>query len=186
VKIADFGVSKQCQPGVKMREQCGTPAYIAPEILKNKNGYSFGVDLWSAGVVLFAMLYGTVPFKAASMEELHSLILRGCYTLKEDISQEARDMLRGLLEINPHKRLTIPEILTHPWLKDYDESLDLFNDQEREMIKKEYTYNDPSRYNRNENEEPVDCFTEHNIDSVYNTLKNASEKSIILAPFNST
>ena len=120
------------------------------------------------------------------MEELHSLILRGCYTLKEDISQEARDMLRGLLEINPHKRLTIPEILAHPWLKDYDETLELFNDTEREMIKKEYTYNDPSRYNRNENEEPVDCFTEHNIDSVYNTLKNASEKSIILAPFNST
>jgi len=54
------------------------------------------------------------------------------------------------------------------------------------MIKKEYTYNDPSRFNRNENEEPVDCFTEHHIDSVYNTLKNASEKSIILAPFNST
>jgi serine/threonine protein kinase len=54
------------------------------------------------------MLYGTVPFKAGSMEELHSLILRGVYTLKEDISQEARDMLRGLLEINPHKRLTIP------------------------------------------------------------------------------
>lgn len=154
--------------------------------MKNKNGYGFNVDLWSAGVVLFAMLYGTVPFKASSMEELHSLILRGVYTLKEDISQEARDMLRGLLEINPHKRLTIAEIYKHPWLADYDESLQLFNDQEREMIKKEYTYNDPSRYNRNENEEPVDCFTEHNIDSVYNTMKNASEKSIILAPFNST
>ena len=56
------------------------------------------------------------------------------------------------------------------------------------MIKKEYTYNDPSRFNRNENEEedPIDCFTEHNIDSVYNSFKNASEKSIILAPFNST
>ena len=54
------------------------------------------------------------------------------------------------------------------------------------MIKKEYTYNDPSRFNRNENEDPIDCFTEHNIDSVYNTLKNCSEKSIILAPFNST
>ena len=95
-------------------------------------------------------------------------------------------MLRGLLEINPHKRLTIEQILAHPWLQDYDDQLQLFNDQEREMIKKEYTYNDPSRYNRNENEEPVDCFTEHNIDSVYNTLKNCSEKSIILAPFNST
>jgi len=54
------------------------------------------------------------------------------------------------------------------------------------MIKKEYTYNDPTRFNRNENEEPIDCFTEHNLDSVYNTLKNHSEKSIILAPFNST
>jgi serine/threonine protein kinase len=95
-------------------------------------------------------------------------------------------MLRGLLEINPHKRLNYEQILKHPWLEDYDESLQLFNDQEREMIKKEYTYNDASRYNRNENEDPVDCFTEHNIDSVYNTLKNCSEKSIILAPFNST
>lgn len=54
------------------------------------------------------------------------------------------------------------------------------------MIRKEYTYNDPRRYNRNENEEPVDCFTEHNLESVYNTLKNVTTKSIILAPFNST
>lgn len=92
-----------------MREQCGTPAYIAPEILRNK-GYSLNVDIWSAGVVLFAMLYGTVPFKAQSMEELHSLILKGKYLLKEDISEEARDMLRGLLEISPKKRLTIKQI----------------------------------------------------------------------------
>lgn len=63
VKIADFGVSRQIQPDQIMREQCGTPAYIAPEILRNR-GYSLNVDLWSAGVVLFAMLYGTVPFKA--------------------------------------------------------------------------------------------------------------------------
>jgi hypothetical protein len=54
------------------------------------------------------------------------------------------------------------------------------------MIRKEYTYNDPRRYNRNENEEPVDCFTEHNLESVYNSLKNITSKSIILAPFNST
>ena len=100
-----------------MKEQCGTPAYIAPEILRNgKKGYSFNVDLWSAGVVLYAMLYGSVPFKASSMDELHSLILRGVYSLKDDISEEARDLLRGLLEINPHKRLTIPEIYKHPWL----------------------------------------------------------------------
>jgi serine/threonine protein kinase len=89
-----------------MTEQCGTPAYIAPEILKDK-GYSFNVDIWSAGVVLFAMLYGTVPFKANNMEELHKLIVKGKYTLKDDISIEARNLLRGLLEVNPDKRLTI-------------------------------------------------------------------------------
>jgi 5'-AMP-activated protein kinase catalytic alpha subunit len=89
-----------------MTEQCGTPAYIAPEILKDK-GYTFNVDLWSAGVVLFAMLYGTVPFKATNMEELHKLISKGRYTLKDDITIEARNLLRGLLEINPEKRLTI-------------------------------------------------------------------------------
>lgn len=66
VKIGDFGVSKQTTQGSQMKEQCGTPAYIAPEILRNK-GYGLNVDLWSAGVVLFAMLYGTVPFKAQSM-----------------------------------------------------------------------------------------------------------------------
>jgi serine/threonine protein kinase len=74
--------------------------------LKDK-GYSFNVDIWSAGVVLFAMLYGTVPFKANNMEELHKLIIKGKYTLKDDISIEARNLLRGLLEVNPDKRLTI-------------------------------------------------------------------------------
>lgn len=186
VKIADFGVSKQCQKGqLRMTEQCGTPAYIAPEILKDK-GYTFSVDIWSAGVVLFAMLYGTVPFKANNMEELHKLIVRGKYQLKDDISIEARNLLRGLLEVNPEKRLTIKQIYRHKWFADLDPSLQLFNDQERDMIRKEYTYNDPRRYNRNENEEPVDCFTEHNLESVYNSLKNITSKSIILAPFNST
>ena len=134
------------------------------------------------------MLYGTVPFKGSSMDELHRLILKGQYSLKDDISIEARDILRKLLEINPQKRITYEQIYRHPWLADVNPNLDLFNEQEREMIKKEYTYNDPSRYNRNEGEElqKFICFTEHNIDSVYNTLKNVSEKSIILAPFNST
>eukprot|EP00806_Schmidingerella_arcuata_P003863 Macronucleus_4502.p1 GENE.Macronucleus_4502~~Macronucleus_4502.p1 ORF type:complete len:192 (+),score=20.82 Macronucleus_4502:1-576(+) len=124
VKIADFGVSRQIQPDQIMREQCGTPAYIAPEILRNR-GYSLNVDLWSAGVVLFAMLYGTVPFKAQTMDELHQVILKGKYLLKEDISIEARDLLRGLLEINPKKRLSVRKILRHPWLKNMDTSVQL-------------------------------------------------------------
>ena len=109
------------------------------------------------------------------MEELHDLILKGKYLLKEDISVEARDLLRGLLEIDPKKRLTIRQIYRHPWLKNMDMSVQLFNDEERELIKKEYTYNDQSRYNRNENEEPVDGFTEHNFESQYSTLKTTHQ-----------
>ena len=120
------------------------------------------------------------------MDELHQLILKGKYLLKEDISVEARDLLRGLLEIDPRKRLSYRRIYKHPWLKSMDPTVQLFTEEERKMIKKEYTYNDGSRYNRNENEEPVDCFTQHNLESQYSTLKNQDSKSIILAPFNST
>lgn len=71
VKIADFGVSKTVKPGEIMYEQSGTPAYIAPEIIKNEGYRGFRADLWSAGVVLFALLFGTVPFKANNMKDLH-------------------------------------------------------------------------------------------------------------------
>ena len=75
VKICDFGVSKLIKdPFELMTEQCGTPAYIAPEILKDKGYRGFGVDIWSLGVCLYAMLYGTVPFKANNMSDLHALI----------------------------------------------------------------------------------------------------------------
>jgi 5'-AMP-activated protein kinase catalytic alpha subunit len=107
VKIADFGVSKQTRPGEVMREQCGTPAYIAPEIIRDRGYTGFKADLWSAGVVLYAMLYGTVPFKANNMQDLHKLILAAKYNLKDEISEGAKSLLRALLEPDPVKRLTI-------------------------------------------------------------------------------
>jgi 5'-AMP-activated protein kinase catalytic alpha subunit len=70
VKICDFGVSKLVKPGEVMTEQCGTPAYIAPEVFENKGYEGYASDVWSAGVVLYAMLYGTVPFKASNMTDL--------------------------------------------------------------------------------------------------------------------
>ncbi|CDW78816.1 UNKNOWN [Stylonychia lemnae] len=191
VKIADFGVSKLVKPGETMREQCGTPAYIAPEIIRDKGYQGFKADIWSAGVVLYAMLYGTVPFKANNMQDLHKLILKAKYNLKDEISEEAKDLLRKMLELDVSQRLTIKQVLSHPWMQDIDENLIMFNEQELEVVKTEFTYNDPSRFNRNEpnlnkDEEPWDCFTELNLDSMNCTLRNASEKSVILAPFNSS
>ena len=131
------------------------------------------------------MLYGTVPFKANNMTELHKMIIKGNYKLKDDISAESRDLLKQLLEINPAKRISIAEVLAHPWLQNIQEQgLDLFTDSEKEIMRNEFTYNDTRRYNRNEGDE---LFTEHNLESTQNALlKNVSTKSVILAPFNST
>lgn len=188
VKIGDFGVSRIVKPGEIMKEQWGTPAYIAPEILEDKGYTGYAVDIWSAGVVLYSMLYGSVPFKANNMEELHTMIMKGKYTLKEDISEAARSLLRSMLEKNPRKRIQVPQILRHEWFKDIDKSLPIFNEQEMSQIQKEFTYNEARRIQRKDDElEAADWFTELAIDTTQKSdLKNVSSKSIILAPFNST
>lgn len=150
-------------------------------------GYKgYGVDIWSSGVVLFSMLYGTVPFKGNSMSELHQLIIRGNVTFKDDVSPEAISLLKGLLEVDPNRRMTTDQILRHEWLNNVKDDINIFTDTEKEIIRTEFTYNDTRRLNRNmKNESTV--FTEHNLDSTHNSLViNQTTKSVILAPFNST
>ena len=107
VKICDFGVSKLMTPGETMSEQCGTPAYIAPEVFRNEGYSGFASDVWSAGVVLYAMIFGAVPFKASNMAELHKQVLERQPTYKEDeISKEALDLLKGILQKDPKIRLS--------------------------------------------------------------------------------
>lgn len=89
-----------------MSEQCGTPAYIAPEVFENKGYEGYASDIWSAGVVLYAMLYGFVPFKASDMRDLHKQVIRCKPDYKDDISEAARNLLQGILERDPKKRLS--------------------------------------------------------------------------------
>lgn len=134
VKICDFGVSKVVKPGERMTEQCGTPAYIAPEILVDKGYEGFAIDVWSAGVVLYAMLYGTVPFKANNMTELQKMIIKANYTLADGISKEARDLLKSLLEKDPAQRISVQGILNHVWMRDAKDTVDLFTPAEKNYM----------------------------------------------------
>mmetsp|Transcript_4413 Transcript_4413/g.5070 ORF Transcript_4413/g.5070 Transcript_4413/m.5070 type:complete len:88 (+) Transcript_4413:57-320(+) len=85
----------------------------------NEGGYeAFYPDFWSMGVLLFAMLYGSVPFKANNMEDLHILIQKGEFEFPSDASPEAISLIKGLIMVDPMKRLTLPQILNHAWLKE--------------------------------------------------------------------
>ena len=77
IKICDFGVSKIVKKDQKLCEQCGTPAYIAPEVLSSEGYIGYSADIWSLGILLYAMVCGTVPFKAAALLELHEHIKKG-------------------------------------------------------------------------------------------------------------
>ncbi len=201
VKICDFGVSKLVQPGERMAEQCGTPAYIAPEILRNKGYEGFGVDVWSAGIVLYAMIFGTVPFKASSMKELHKMIMRGRFAMKNDASPEVRHLIRRMLDPDPTRRCTVPEILSHKWFDDYDPTgisatsisciVILFTEEEKAAIRAEFSRTQPRPRNEglagNSTTVESEWFTEHDLEASNNELtRNVSSKSNILAPFNTT
>ena len=187
VKICDFGVSKKLSKGTIMKEQCGTPAYMAPELLKGKGYEGCGVDLWSVGVVLYAMLSGTVPFKGNDIKELHTAIMKGTYKQIEDISQEATHLVRALLEVDPRKRITIEQVLYHPWLVNVDitlfKSYNLFTNAEKVLLaKSNVDYRDAS--NR---DDMIENFCVLNIDTKEEKeKKNNNDKSIILAPYNSS
>ena len=143
--------------------------------------------------MLYAMLYGAVPFKASNMAELHKQVLERQPTYKEEeVSGEALSLLKGILEKDPTRRLTSDEILEHTWMqKGKQKPVLVFSEAEKEGIVAEFEY-----YNKRERDVvidgehqvvPTDPFAEQMLSSTQNSeLKNASTRSIILAPFNST
>ena len=150
VKIWDFGISRIItNANDKMTNQCGTPAYIAPEILTGKGYYGFACDIWSVGVVLYLMLYGIYPFRATNTINLIESIIKGIYTLSDDISEESRDLIKNWFEIDPKLRFTIPQILAHPWMQDIKPEIELFDDQELQHIKNEFTFSKANKQNSN-------------------------------------
>jgi MAP/microtubule affinity-regulating kinase len=122
MQICDFGVSKQIIKGQKLKGRCGTPAYIAPEIIKDLPYDGPMADVWSAGVVLYAMLYGNFPFRAENVEELEALIVSGQYQLPDEISNDAKRLITKILNQDPEARPSIQEILADPWMKDVNET----------------------------------------------------------------
>jgi len=119
LKIADFGLATLVRPNQLMTVACGTPGYVAPEILR---GIAYGkeVDIWSIGVILYILLCGFPPFYDDNNKKLFSQIVNAQFSFPDpywtNISPMAKDLVSQLLVVDPKKRLTADEILRHPWM----------------------------------------------------------------------
>ena len=120
LKVADFGLARMLTAGDMMKTACGTPGYVAPEILKNKGYDSGAVDMWSAGVILYILLCGFSPFYEEELPALFDQILHARYDFPspwwDSISKEAKSLVQALLTLDPKKRMTADEVLKQPWV----------------------------------------------------------------------
>ncbi|GAB2282481.1 SNF1- protein kinase catalytic subunit alpha kin10 [Dionaea muscipula] len=118
VKIADFGLSNIMRDGHFLKTSCGSPNYAAPEVISGKLYAGPEVDVWSCGVILYALLCGTLPFDDENIPNLFRKIKGGIYTLPSHLSHGARDLIPRMLVVDPMKRMTIAEIRQHRWFQD--------------------------------------------------------------------
>uniref|UniRef100_A0A665VMQ6 Serine/threonine-protein kinase n=1 Tax=Echeneis naucrates TaxID=173247 RepID=A0A665VMQ6_ECHNA len=126
VKLCDFGFARIIGEKSFRRSVVGTPAYLAPEVLRSK-GYNRSLDMWSVGVIVYVSLSGTFPFNED--EEINDQIQNAAFmyppTPWKDISTEATDLINNLLQVKMRKRYSVDKCLSHPWLQDYQTWLDL-------------------------------------------------------------
>ncbi|XP_072346370.1 phosphorylase b kinase gamma catalytic chain, skeletal muscle/heart isoform-like isoform X1 [Scyliorhinus torazame] len=128
IKLSDFGFSLQLEPGKKLRELCGTPGYLAPEILicsmdESHPGYGKEVDMWSCGVIMYTLLSGSPPFWHRKQMLMLRMIMDGNYNFDspewQDRSDTVKDLISHLLIVKPEDRFTADQALAHPFFQQY-------------------------------------------------------------------
>uniref|UniRef100_A0A2K5M5A3 Serine/threonine-protein kinase n=3 Tax=Cercopithecidae TaxID=9527 RepID=A0A2K5M5A3_CERAT len=126
VKLCDFGFARIIGEKSFRRSVVGTPAYLAPEVLRSK-GYNRSLDMWSVGVIIYVSLSGTFPFNED--EDINDQIQNAAFMYPpnpwREISGEAIDLINNLLQVKMRKRYSVDKSLSHPWLQDYQTWLDL-------------------------------------------------------------
>nr|BBG74243.1 AMP-activated protein kinase alpha [Riptortus pedestris] len=117
VKIADFGLSNMMMDGEFLRTSCGSPNYAAPEVISGKLYAGPEVDIWSCGVILYALLCGTLPFDDEHVPTLFRKIKSGIFPIPDYLNKSVVSLLCHMLQIDPMKRATIEDIKKHDWFQ---------------------------------------------------------------------
>jgi len=118
IKISDFGLSNMIEPGKLLDSFCGSPLYAAPEILLAERYVGPPVDVWSLGVILYAVLCGHLPWSGDNQAEISFHSTRGIYDEPSHLTSGARTLIRKMLTPNPKARLSIEQLRQHPWVNE--------------------------------------------------------------------
>ena len=113
-KITDFGWSNYIIGGIKRTTMCGTPIYLAPEIIKEE-GHNEKVDIWCVGVLLFELVTGSLPFKGSDLDSLKKNILSLNISWPKDINLDAKNLIMKILKLDPDSRISFEDMLQHPF-----------------------------------------------------------------------
>ncbi|KFR12723.1 Maternal embryonic leucine zipper kinase, partial [Opisthocomus hoazin] len=118
LKLIDFGLCAKPKGGLDyhLNTCCGSPAYAAPELIQGKAYIGSEADIWSMGVLLYALLCGFLPFDDDSVMALYRKIMRGKYSIPKWLSPSSTLLLNQMLQVDPKKRITVKHLLSHPWL----------------------------------------------------------------------
>ena len=115
IKIADFGLSNLYNNNQMLKTACGSPCYAAPEMINGYNYVPIMVDIWSSGIILFAMICGYLPFEDNNNDILYKKITNGKFYFPNFVSDLARDLIKGILNVDPKKRFNLSKIKNHSW-----------------------------------------------------------------------
>ena len=119
IKLGDFGLAAKLEfDNEKRHTVCGTPNYLAPEVLSSKIGHSYEVDVWSLGVVLYTIIIGKPPFETPKVEKTYKKIRHAMYSFPENISisQEAKELISRIFVLDPQQRPSLQQIVQSTFL----------------------------------------------------------------------
>lgn len=130
IKIADFGMAALETQQKLLETSCGSPHYASPEIVAGKTYHGSPSDVWSCGVILFALLTGHLPFDDPNIRHLLMKVQTGKFHMPSNLSNEAKDLIWSMLRVNPNERIKIEDIAFHPLMRKYpDTTFDKVEDQ---------------------------------------------------------
>ncbi|KDR18291.1 Maternal embryonic leucine zipper kinase [Zootermopsis nevadensis] len=118
VKLIDFGLCAKPKGGMDshLSTSCGSPTYAAPELVVGKRYLGSEVDIWSMGVLLYALLCGCLPFDDNNIDTLYRKIISGRYDEPEWLSVGSKRLIKSMLQVDPKKRITVDKLVCHPWV----------------------------------------------------------------------